>query len=329
MMREMFLVALLLMLVAMPASAQGEKIKVVSTLQIFSSIVEKIGGKYVESAYVVPSGTDIHDYSLTQKDVNTIQSSDVVVLANSNFFSIDSKIKSVATGKTVVDFPAYNATIFSVGGIKHDYHGFWLYPKNAVSIARAVAGALAARMPQNKEYFMANLNNFIEEVNESYARAKRMVNDTGMTGRGVVLAVPGVLYVVKALGLRVDGLLTEGPNQFISSQKLEELKSMIQSGEISAIVNVRNMGESRAGQIARELSKQTGVKIAYVDIFSGSDYPFLLEKDAAILSAVPFVESAHGSECDYTPYLISLIGMAGIAAVVAYMAYVYRRELLK
>jgi zinc/manganese transport system substrate-binding protein len=127
----------------------------------------------------------------------------------------------------------------------------------------------------------------------------------------------------------VRALLTSGPNQFVSPEEYAKIKDDINRGSISLVINARNMGDSRAGQIARELSAETGVKIAYVDIFSASNYSSLLLGDAAIISSTPFIEVESGATCDFTPYWIAIAGVLMVAVVLGYMAYGYRRELLK
>ncbi|NPA75653.1 MAG: zinc ABC transporter solute-binding protein [Euryarchaeota archaeon] len=331
-MRTLLLIAVSFILIASSISftdAATEKIRVVSTLQIFSSIVQKIGGMYVSSDYIVPAGTDIHDYSLTQNDIAKIKASALVVLANSNFFSIDAHIRSVAQGKRVLDFDDYNATIFSVGAIKEDYHGYWLYPKNAVGIASAVASALSGMAPEYRSYFLSNLESFENELNGTLTLAKNMVSRSGLDGAGVILAVPGVLYVAKSMGFRIAGILTEGPNQFVSPQELARMKDAIMAGKVAMVINAQNLEASRAGEIALELSRQTGVKIAYVDIFSATNYTAVILSNAAVLSSVPYVERAGAGTCDITPFIIVVTGLIAIAVFVSYLAYVYRRELLK
>ncbi len=311
------------------AGERGDKIKIVSTLQIFSTIAKRIGGDYVDSSYIVPPGTDIHDYSLTPQDVNKIENSDLVVLANSQFFAIDREIKSNAEGKEVLDFPDYNATLLPVGDLQKCYHGYWLYSQNTQGIARAIYLKLSAMDPAKEAYFKSRYLSFLTEVNATMNTSKNMMGESSMSGQGALLAVPGVFYIVKELGMRIDGLLVEGPNQFASQAQIEEYKEEIRDGKIKVIVNVKNMEDSKAGIIAREISKETGAKVVYLDIFSSDNFSSLILGDAAILSSVNYVEEYSSVSCDYYPYIYTIVAMTAIIAIISYFAYSYRKELLK
>ncbi len=323
-------ITLVLVLSSSTAIGSGNRIiNVVSTLQIYSTIVKKIGGEFVNSLYIVPEGTDIHDYSLTQNDVKKIRASDLVVLADSKFFSIDSQIKEVKSGGEILDFPDYNATLFPVGTFKHDFHGYWLYPNNTISIAHAIYLKLREMNPANGDYYYRNYESFVQEVNSSFHFALSLIRRSGMVGSGVILAIPGVFYIAKAMGLNVQGLLTEGPSQFASVNEISKMKRDIESGRVSFILNAVNLGDSRAGEIAKEISRETGVKIAYVDIFSANNYTSLLISDAAVISSVSYVESESSQNCDVSAYLIAIAGLGILLSLVSYIAYTYRKELLR
>lgn len=320
---------LLILTLLTGVNAADEKIKVVSTLEIFSTIVEEIGGNHVDSSYIVPSGTDIHDYSITPQDVNKINDAKLIVLANSEFFAVDREIKENTGGKQVLDFSDYNATILPVGDLNKCYHGYWLYSDNVIGIARAIYEKLASMEPANANYFKNRYLEFVEEVNKTMDTGENMMKSSGMCGQGALLAVPGVFYVVKEMGLKPRGLLVAGPNQFASQTQIEKYKEEIKDGEIKVIVNVKNMGNSKAGTIAKELSKETGAKVVYIDIFSANNYSSMILGDAAVLSSVDYVESYTNEECNYYPYIYTMVAMTVIIVIISYFAYSYRKQLLQ
>ena len=306
-----------------------ERMEVVSTLALFSTIVEEIGGEFVNSQYIVPPGTDIHSYSLTYEDVKRIENADLVVLASSEFFSLDENIKEKVEGKPVLDFPDYNATIYSLGDIKRNIHGYWLYPQNAMGIAKAVCHELSRMDPEHSEYYHRNLERFEERVNDTMGIVNSLSQDAGILGKKALIAVPGVYYVVRAAGMEIEGSILKGPNQFIGNEEMREIEERIRSGEVGLIVNAAGLENSRAGEIAKQISKDTGVKIAYVDIFSADNYTTLLLKDAAVLSSAGSVEVYSSGECNLYPYVISIAIALAVSGVLALMAYRYRKELVK
>jgi len=305
------------------------KLNVVSTLQMFSYFVKRIGGSYVNSNYIVPQGTDIHDYSLTPADIDKISSASLIVLASSEYFSVDRDIKKNAGTKEVLDLNDYNATLLPLGTMAHNFHGYWLYPKNVAGIAKAIYHKLSALMPTQKPYFKSRYLGFLEQINDTMRTVSSLVEQSGESGKGALLAVPGLYYVVKALNMSVKGVLVEGPNQFASQSELDNMRKEIKEDKISVIVNAKNMASSRAGSIAVELSKETGVKVAYIDIFSSDNYSSLMLESASVLSAVSSIEVYSVQSCDYYPYWYVISALIIIMVFVSYLASSYRKELLK
>ncbi len=325
----LFVALLLVSYAFVSVPTQAPEIHVVATLDFFASIAEKIGGAYVSVDYIVPSGTDIHSYSLTPQDVEKISGADLVILAGSDFFSLDSQILENAQGKAVLDFEDYNATLLPLGDMERNPHGYWLYPDNAIGIAGAIEHTLSEMHPEARSYFRNNLESFVGEVHHIISLSLDMVENSGVKGERVLLAVPGVFYIAHALSLNVAGVLVEGPNKFPSQSDMDRFQEEIRSGEISFILNARNLEGSKAGQIAIEISRMTGVKVVYVDIFSADNYTSLLLRDAAAISSVQSVTNYASQNCDASFYVYIIVALSALLAVVSYVAYRYRREILE
>ncbi len=305
------------------------KINIVATLQIYSYFAKQIGGDYVNVAYIVPQGEDIHSYSLKYEDIEKLDHADLVILASSEFFAIDRDIKEKVVDKEILDFENYNATLYPLGNMERNVHGYWLYPSNVINITLAIKNKLEKMGPQHRSYYENNFLKLKNEIENTLQTIEVLKNESGMDGKSVLLAVPGVFYVVKTMGLNVKGTILEGPHQFISENELKAIRKEIENGNISCIVNAEGLQSSKAGQIAIELSRETGVKIAYIDIFSTANYTALLLKDASILTGTNYIYSYGMEKCDYGFYILTTILVVAIAVILAYIAYKYRKELLK
>ena len=324
------LIILALLLSVTPTVQGGEgKIKVVATLQIFSTFAKEIGGDMVDVDFIVPQGMDIHSYSLSYEDIEKLQSSDLIILASSEFFSIDKNIREKISGKEILDFEDYNATLYSLSNFERNVHGYWLYPNNAINITRAIERKLELMDSAHSIYYQENLDKFEAEVGRTLETIREIRENTNIGDKKVLLAVPGVFYIVKMLEIPIAGTIVKGPNQFISSQELSEIKDEIKRGEIGFVVNAEGLEKSKAGEIAIQLSHETGVKIVYVDIFSAENYTTILLKDSVALGGSTYVEIYPSLNCDYLPYVLSLLIIIAITSVIAYAAYHYRKELLK
>ncbi len=311
------------------AEASEEMINVVATLEIFSYFVKEIGGDRVNVSYIVPRGQDIHSYSLTYEDVKKLDKADLIVLASSEFFSIDRNIKDKVQGKRILDFENYNPVVYPLGNFKRNIHGYWLYPPNALNISRAIMRELQIMDPQHGEYYRENFLKFERALNYTVEEVRTMAREANLENESVLLTVPGSFYVVKYLGLSIEGTIVEGPHQFISEEELNRVKEDIKDGKISYIVDIQGLASSKSGQIAIQLSRETGVKVVYIDIFSTGNYTALLLKDAAILSSAKNVETYGHAWCDYSFYIITTGLLLAVSVILFVIAYSYRRELLK
>ncbi len=330
-MRHMALIAafLLVSILLFPGGLGESRIEVVATLEIYASFAKEIGGDRVSVDYIVPQGMDIHSYSLRYEDIEKIEKSDLIILASSEFFSLDANILEKVQGKEILDFPDYNATLFSLDGLGRNVHGYWLYPKNALGICKAIEKKLESMDPAGKDYYRANFEKLSEEINKSLSIAKSLSKNLGLENKTALLAVPGTYYIVKTLGMKIKGSIVRGPNQFIGGEELQEIKREIKEGEISLIVNAAGLEKSRAGEIAQQLSVETGVRVAYIDIFSAENYTALLLNDAAILAGGLHTNVYGGSQEFSLPYILIILILSGIVAISLLEVYLCRKELLK
>lgn len=310
-------------------AGSGKKINVVATLEIFSYFAREVGGSRVNVTYIVPQGEDIHSYSLTYGDMKKLQSADLIILASSQFFSIDKNIREKVKGKNILDFEDYHPVVFPLGNFKRNVHGYWLYPPNALNITRAIEKKLEEMDPTNSAYYESNFLKFEKDLKATLKNVRNMAREANLSNATALLTVPGAFYVVKYLGISVECTILEGPHQFISESELNRIKKDIQDGKINFIVDVQSLQNSRSGQIAIQLSRETGVKIVYIDIFSTSNYTALLLKDASILSSAQYVNSYGNGNCNCDFYLITSLLLAAIVVVLFIIAYDYRKELLK
>ncbi len=309
--------------------AENGKIKIVTTLQIFSTFAKEVGGDRVDVDFIVPQGMDIHSYSLSYGDIEKLKRASLIVLASSQFFSIDKNIKEKMEDKEMLDFENYNAILYPLGNFERNMHGYWLYPPNALNITRTIKQKLQIMDPQNSYYYEENFKRFQRELNFTLETVKKIKMETGLGEKKALLAVPGVFYIVKTLNIPIAGTIVKGPNQFISSQELNEIRKEIEKGEIGFIVNALGLEKSKAGEIAIQLSHETGVKIVYVDIFSADNYTNLLIRDTVALGGSSFVNVYPSLQCDYLPYILTILILSGIVGIISYATYIYRRELLK
>ena len=315
------------------ATAEMDIVDVLCTLEAFSGIVKHVGGDLVNVSYLLPEGASPHEYSLSPEDIKKAQSADLIVLVNSKFLSIESELKESLSDKLFLDFEdyeEYNITLLPAPGIEKNYHGYWLYPENAVAIARAVCEALTELMPEYKEIFGRNLDSFVEKVFSLKERMIQVSKDKGLYGGGVLLAVPAVAYVAYSFGMEPKETVLKAPGSFISPSELAEVEEEIDRGEIILGLCPDSFRDSKPGEIMEEISKTTGLVIAYVRIFSLcglNDYLTLMSYNIGVISSVSKEESVSGVLSELTIYLvIGFIFVVTIAIIESFIIFSFRRK---
>ena len=312
--------------------AQENTIKIVASMETFAAIAKFIGGDRVSVEYILPEGADPHDYSLTYSDVEKIKSADILVLAHSDFFSLEQQILENSKGKLYVDFPdyeKYNLTILAIPGIEKNYHGYWIYPDNALAIAHAITEKLMQYDPEHEELYERNLAMFEEKISQLKQLLKEVSIENGLRGYGAIIAVPGAAYLAYAFGMSIKASLLKGPGRFINASELTRIREEAKRGSIKIIFCPVSLFSGKVGELAREVSKETGIPIAYVRIFSSgglTDYFALMMYNIGVVSSVERERSASISDEVLVLLYTALAILFIIAFVELLIIYKYKKQ---
>lgn len=84
-MRRLLATILLSLLIAAPASAQAQKLRVIASFSILGDIVAQIGGERIELVTLVPAMADAHVFQPAPSDVRALANADVLVASGLNF----------------------------------------------------------------------------------------------------------------------------------------------------------------------------------------------------------------------------------------------------
>ncbi|AEA47261.1 metal ABC transporter substrate-binding protein [Archaeoglobus veneficus] len=254
----------LLMLIALatPASA----IEVVCSVPDLTPIVKAVGGEIVNVTSVMPPGSDPHAFSISMETMERLGNADLIVLANSKLLHFEEKIKENYGEKCIdfEDYAAFGAKLDSFPGYDENPHGYWLKFENGVAIARAVEAKLSSILPEYAWYFEGNLEEFEKEVAEAKRIIRSAAAEQGIEGKACVAAVPGVCYIIQNSGMEVDAVLLAEGLGFVSGKDLAEIVEKLKSSEYVCIVVPEFMKNSKAGEIARQISADTGKPVIYV-----------------------------------------------------------------
>jgi len=305
-MRFLFVIIALLLLIT-PVSA----INVVCTVPDFVPIVKAVGGGVVNVSSVMPSGSDPHAFSISMNTMNSLGEADLIVLADSKLLHFEEKIKENYGGKCIdlEDYAAFGAKLDSFPGYSSNPHGYWLKLENGIAIARAIEAKLSQLSPEHAWYFHENLKRFEGEVNEARKIIKSISAENGMEDRKCVAAVPGVCYIIQNCGMDVGSVLLPEGLGFASGKEFAKIEEKLKSSEYACIVVPEFMKNSKAGEIAKQISSDTGKPVVYVKfVMAGENdtYIGLQYFNALRLSKLPYVQQV-GYNC--TPMLGAIVAL--------------------
>ena len=131
-------------------------------------VSEIVGNLSISVDYIIPDGVDPHSYSLTTNDVNKLSSANLLVLADTEHLTIEANMRNYAGSAIVLDFvnyTKYGAVMLTIPGLKHNFHGYWIYPDNSLAIAKAVVVELTSVLPQYESVFESNYKMFEKRIN--------------------------------------------------------------------------------------------------------------------------------------------------------------------
>ncbi|MEM0302413.1 MAG: zinc ABC transporter substrate-binding protein [Archaeoglobaceae archaeon] len=275
--------------------------KIFVSIPDLEKIAEKISGEDVES--ILPSAIDPHFFSLSYSEIKKLETSDMVILANSQLIGFEAEIKKICEEKCL-DFEDYNATILEFPGVGHNLHAYWLLPENAVKIGFAIKNKLSELHPERASQFTRNYEEFREAVERAQRNAEKIVSK--VKDYDFVAMDPHSAYAISALALKVAFVFPEEiPPGGMEIQKLSGLKNCV-------IVIADYQEGTKIGEIAEEIAKESGCGFTKVNVMSDLDFDVQLLANAVLLANPSFRDS----EKNEILYILSLIAVLEAVALV-------------
>ena len=292
---------LLIFIVALPTSfisvyASNRKPIIIASIDSLASIAREIAGEYAYVTTILPSGVEPHAFILRPDQALKFANADIFLLTG--HFKFEETIIELYnnSGKYILtldsdrkSYAGYNVTLLKIPGLNgFNIHGYWIYPFNALQIARALVDALIKVDPQNKDYYIKSLKIFEERVNEIIKIYQTIRETYKLNNSYVVIAFPAEEYFVKPLGVKILASLILGHGLTISGYELNNVRKMLLISKRKFIIAsdiARLMGIST---IIRELSQETNASIIYIDIIRArySTYSELMTYNLGILNGV-------------------------------------------
>ncbi len=237
--------------------ASGEKIKVVTSTDVWGSVVSAVGGDKVEVTSIIhdPSA-DPHSYETTARDAIAAKNAKLTLSNGGGYDEFFSKLADQAT-----DAQKLVAVDIAATGDENEH--VWYSLPGVGKIADQVAAKLGELQPASKDAFTANATAFKGKLDELLKK----VTELGTSGGKVVATEPVAHYLLDSAKLTdaTPPAFAEAveEEQDVPAAALNEVKQLISAKQVKAVINNAQTVTPVTQQVVGD-ARQAG--IAVVDV---------------------------------------------------------------
>ncbi|MGY3724101.1 iron/zinc/copper transport system substrate-binding protein [Granulicatella balaenopterae] len=257
-----------------PQTEQQEPLKVVVTNSILYDMTKNIAGDKIDLHSIVPVGQDPHEYEPLPEDVQKTSRADVIFYNGINLETGGNAwfTKLVENANKVA-----NEDYFAVSdGIdviylegeseqgKEDPHA-WLNIENGIIYATNIAKHLGEKDPANKEFYDANLKEYVAKLDKLDKEAKSKFDAIPAEKKLIVTSEGCFKYFSKAYGVPSAYIWEINTEEEGTPEQITNLVNKLNETEVPALF-VETSVDDRP---MKTISNETGIPI-YEKIFTDS-----------------------------------------------------------
>lgn len=249
---------------------------VVATTSIIADIASNVVGDDGVVEFLIPLGTDSHDFSASAQQAARLAEADLVV---ANGLGLEASMMDVlesakADDTTILELaPLVDPIPFA--GPEHeeaddDDHGddphFWMDPVRAGSAAIALAESLTAASPDGN--WLSRAEAYAGDMEATDAAIREMVEDLPEQSRKIVTNHEAFGYFAQRYGFEVVGVVIPGGSTLAepSSAELAELVDVMRQEDVRVIFGETSSPTNLADAVAAEL----GEEVTVIELFTES-----------------------------------------------------------
>lgn len=256
------------------ASADGDKMKVVTTFTVLADMASEVAGDAAEVVSVTKPGAEIHGYEPTPRDIVRAHDADLVLWNGLNlelwfeqFLNNLGDIPSV-TLSDGIDPIAIHAGAYKG---KPNPHA-WMGLENAQIYIDNIATAFADQDPENAEVYKANAAAYKTKLRDTLQPLREAVAGVPEDQRWLVTCEGAFSYLARDFGMKELYLWPMNADQMGTPQQVRAVIDGVTSNNIPVVFCESTVNTSPAEQVARETGADYG-GVLYVDSLSSEDGP--------------------------------------------------------
>lgn len=203
------------LLMALPMSAQREPVNIVATTGMIADVVQIIGGEHVDVHQLMGPGIDPHLYRATESDIDLLLDAEMIFYNGVNleakltdiFEQIGRSRPVIAVGDSISEDQLLVEPQFNVP----DPH-IWFDVSLWSIVTETIRDSLVEFDPANAETYTENADAYLEELAELHEYAKEQIATIPEEQRVLVTAHDAFHYLGRAYDIEVfapQGITTE------------------------------------------------------------------------------------------------------------------------
>ncbi len=268
------LAALALCLAVLPAAAQEERLKVVTTFTVIADIASNVAGEAADVESITRPNAEIHEYQPTPGDMLRAQDADLILWNGLNlelwferFFQNLRDVPGVVVSEGVEPI---GITEGPDSG-KPNPHA-WMSPSDVLTYVENIRAAFAEHDPANAEIYAANATAYSAEIEAMVQPIRERLSAIPEERRWLVTSEGAFSYLARDFGLKELYLWPINADAQGTPQQIRKVIDQMRENGIPAIFSESTVSPNPAQQVARETGASYG-GVLYVDSLSDADGP--------------------------------------------------------
>ncbi len=268
------LAALALCLAVLPAAAQEERLKVVTTFTVIADIASNVAGEAADVESITRPNAEIHEYQPTPGDMLRAQDADLILW---NGLNLELWFERFFQNLRDVPGVVVSEGVEPIGITEGPYSGkpnphAWMSPSDVLTYVENIRAAFAEHDPANAEIYAANAAAYSAEIEAMVQPIRERLSTIPEERRWLVTSEGAFSYLAREFGLKELYLWPINADAQGTPQQIRKVIDQMRENEIPAIFSESTVSPNPAQQVARETGASYG-GVLYVDSLSDADGP--------------------------------------------------------
>lgn len=225
----------------------NSKLKVVSSFFPIDQFVGKVGGEAIERMLLIPKGVEPHDYEPTIKDIQRVDSADVLVY---NGLGFENWIGKISNPQKIDASKGLNASYLDERNMTFDPH-VWLDPLLAKKQVENIRDGLIMIDPNHKDIYVNNSNNFLNELDNLDEKIRTDLESCKK--KDFITFHNSFSYFAKQYGLNQHSISNTDPESEVTPARLTEIINIAKTLGLQVIYSEELVDPRQATVIAQEV----------------------------------------------------------------------------